>query len=305
MSKLIQMLPKQITVGPRASPGRALAPAQAWSCPQLSALAKMLGAGLPPTAGVSWGHALYGLLEHAADAVIVVDMTVPMLPISYANGGFAQLTGWRVDEAVGRNCRFLQGKHTEGAALSQLISAVRQRTACKLRITNMRKDGSPFLNELSLHPVHDSSGAYRYNIGVLVDASAGGSSPRAEALRASLPTVFEGELDIPHGNSDYEPCDPIAQWKQYQPLTSKLIRLLWSTDPDGAMRKFLTLPAPLSVPAVSSIGKFLSTKAADDEKLLALLVTQEARGEWSAMAGRTDQAARSAGAASALSKYSE
>ena len=50
---------------------------------------------------------------------------------------------------------------------------VGERTACRLRITNARKDGSLFVNELSMHPVHDSEGAYRFNIGVLSDVSAG------------------------------------------------------------------------------------------------------------------------------------
>ena len=81
-------------------------------------------------------------------------------------------------------------------------------------------------------------------------------------------------------------------------MTSKLIRLLWSTDMDGAMRKFLTLSPALSQPALASVGKFLNSKAPDDEQLLAKLVTHQTRGMWDAMAGRTDQV--SSGAASAL-----
>ena len=37
-------------------------------------------------------------------------------PIIYANQGFARLTGYEVDEALGRNCRFLQGPDTDPAA---------------------------------------------------------------------------------------------------------------------------------------------------------------------------------------------
>ena len=46
------------------------------------------------------------------------------------------------------------------------------------------------------------------------------------------------------------------------------------------------------------MGKFLNSKAPDDEQLLAKLVTHQTRGMWDAMAGRTDQV--SSGAASAL-----
>ena len=300
MSKLIQMLPKQITVPVPATPSTALGASGAWACPSLNALASTMG--MPSPSSGSWRDALCGLLDGVSDAAIVVDMSTPMLPISFANGGFAKLTGWSVDEAVGQNCRFLQGTQTEGAALSQMVTAVRQRTACRLRITNVRKDGSPFVNELTLHPVHDSNGAYRYNIGVLVDASSG-TSASAESLRRALPMMFEAELQPLRDGEQFGVVDPIAQWKQYQPMTSKLIRLLWSTDPDGAMRKFLTLPAHLSKPAITSVGKFLASKVADDEALLVTLVTQQMRGDWSAMAGRTDQSLASSGKASALDSF--
>ena len=46
---------------------------------------------------------------------------------------------------------------------------------CFVRITNYRKDGSSFVNLLSLRPVHDSNGVYRFCIGVQFDATV---SPR-------------------------------------------------------------------------------------------------------------------------------
>ena len=74
-----------------------------------------------------------------------------------------------------------------------MITAIRQRESCLLQITNARKDGAPGVNELSLHPVHDSDGTYRFNIGVLTDASVG-ASPRCNLLRGKLPTAFDAEL---------------------------------------------------------------------------------------------------------------
>jgi len=63
----------------------------------------------------------------------------------------------------------------------------------RVRITNVRKDGSPFLNELTLHPVYDLCGMYRFNIGVLADAGAPVWATW-KRLRASVPTCFEAEL---------------------------------------------------------------------------------------------------------------
>ena len=242
---------------------------------------------------------MYSVLQGVNVATLVVDMTRAMLPIAFVNGAFTSLTGYSSTEAIGRNCRFLQSKATEPAALSQLITAIRQRTACRLRITNARKDGSAFVNELTLHPVHDSEGGYRYSIGVLVDGSQGSSS-LAETLRGALPTVFEAELAPSRRGDEYAAVEPLGQWKQYQPMTSKLIRLLWSTDTDGAMRKLLTLPSILSARVVASIGQFLSAKEAkEDEMLLGTMIMQLQQGDWAPMAGRTDQPS---GAASALDR---
>ena len=152
---------------------------------------------MPSTGGSGWFTTLCALLDRAPHAVIVVDMSVPMLPIAYANRGFATLTGWRVDEAVGRNCRFLQGAQTEGGALSTLVSAVRDRTACRVSITNVRKDGSPFVNELSMHPVHDSKGVHRFMIGMQCDDRAPMSSKAMlAAIRHLLPTKFPASLNV-------------------------------------------------------------------------------------------------------------
>jgi PAS domain S-box-containing protein len=292
MSKLIKMLPKQIEVPVPMTPSTssAMSVSQSpWSCPQLAALANALGVAMPSTDGAEWCTAFYSLLEHASDAVIVVDMCVPMLPIAFANQAFARLSGWSVDEAIGRNCRFLQGPATEGIELSKLITAVRAQKPCQLQITNVRKDGSPFLNELSLHPVTDSSGMYRFNVGVLADASRGPSEGRAR-LRASLPASFQSELQPMSFEQQFGHAERIAQWKQYQPGTSKLIRLLWSTDADGAFRKLLTLPENLSRPAIASVGGFFASKSMpENEQRLVQLITQQMSGAWDAMAGRVDQ----------------
>jgi hypothetical protein len=63
--------------------------------------------------------------------------------------------------------------------------------------------------------------------------------------------------------------------------------MLWATDVDATLRKILTLPAPMTKAAISSIGSFLAKKAPEDEALLAKLLTAMQAG-WSSVAGRTD-----------------
>jgi len=138
---------------------------------------------------------------------------VPGLPIKYCNDAFTRLTGWRNEEATGRNCRFLQGPHTEADVLAQVIAAVRIGSPASVQITNHRKSGSPFVTSLSLHPVRDSNGVYRFNVGVLVDAAsmrewsekadsvaAIAARTSLDKLRTKMPVSFDAQIEpqLPH-----------------------------------------------------------------------------------------------------------
>ena len=61
-----------------------------------------------------------------------------------------------------------------------------------MRVTNYRKDGSSFVNVLTIHPVHDSDNEYRFSIGILSDLSQGSAEGDAlERLRGVLPSLLQ------------------------------------------------------------------------------------------------------------------
>jgi PAS domain S-box-containing protein len=74
-------------------------------------------------------------------------------PIIFANDAFLALTGYRRDEVIGRNCRFLQGPDTDPAAIETMRRAVADGEDVTLDILNYRKDGTTFWNALYLSPV--------------------------------------------------------------------------------------------------------------------------------------------------------
>ena len=125
---------------------------------------------------------------------------------------------------------------------------------------------------------------------MLVDAAAtpAVSAMPVVALRQSVPTRFEVSQQ-PLPPPPFAPADAVAQWKEFQPATSKLMRLLWSTDADGALRRLLTLPEALSKPAVASLGSFFASKQPEDEQRLLVLLGALQRGDWAILAGRVDQ----------------
>ena len=112
------------------------------------------------------------LLEDEADgSVIICDPSQPDTPIIYASDAFLAQTGYEREEALGRNCRFLQGPDTNPAAVEAIRMGVAARTRFTIDLLNYRKDGAPYRSRLRIRPVFDQEGALAYLVGTqsLVD----------------------------------------------------------------------------------------------------------------------------------------
>ena len=92
-------------------------------------------------------------------------------PIVYANAAFCSLTGYDIDEIVGRNCRFLQGPETDRGAVLRIRQALANKSAVGLDILNYRKDGSTFWNALFISPVFNNDGELTYFFSSQFDAT--------------------------------------------------------------------------------------------------------------------------------------
>jgi PAS domain S-box-containing protein len=84
--------------------------------------------------------------------VVLVDVLDPEHPLVFVGKGFEKLTGYRADECVGRNCRFLQGRGTDPFTIHQLRTTIDEGSVFQGVIRNYRKDGSGFWNRLTLRP---------------------------------------------------------------------------------------------------------------------------------------------------------
>lgn len=110
-------------------------------------------------------------IESSINSVTIVECTQPHLPIVYANPAFERITGYRLEEAVGRNPRFLHGDDHDQPGLDEIRIAVRERRHGHAVFRNHRKDGQIYWADLHIAPVCDESGKCTHFVGIQYDVS--------------------------------------------------------------------------------------------------------------------------------------
>jgi PAS domain S-box-containing protein len=94
--------------------------------------------------------------------MIVTDPNQHDHPIIFCNAAFNRLTGYSDDEAIGRNCRMLQGPKTDPKTVAKIREAIEAGRDVAADILNYRKDGSTFWNAVFISPVRDEAGKIIY-----------------------------------------------------------------------------------------------------------------------------------------------
>ena len=227
--------------------------------------------GLPaPTAG-TWLQMLCEVVENIPLAMLVTDMCVPGLPITYCNQAMAKLTGYERGEIRGRNCRFLQGPMTEASAVRQMIVAVRTASQTTVRVTNYRRDGSTFRNVVTLSPVFDTKGVYRYSIGVLADSERAVSDGNAlQALRNALPEQLEADAQPPRYDPTLRHTSPEDQSLQHKESVIAFTPIHWINQPEQAITE-ICCDSAARMTLISSYWSWCFTEAPEDMPHLELL----------------------------------
>ncbi|MDM9649269.1 PAS domain-containing protein [Rhizobium sp. S163] len=94
--------------------------------------------------------------------MIVTDPNQSDNPVIFCNEAFRRLTGYRDDEIIGRNCRFLQGPETDNATIAKIREGIAAGHDVAVDILNYRKDGTTFWNAVFISPVRDEAGTIIY-----------------------------------------------------------------------------------------------------------------------------------------------
>lgn len=90
--------------------------------------------------------------------------------IVYINDAFTEMTGYTAEEVVGKNPGMLQGPNTEKDVLERLGEQIRRGEVFHGETVNYRKDGSEFILEWQVIPVH-TNGKITHHVAVQHDVS--------------------------------------------------------------------------------------------------------------------------------------
>lgn len=108
---------------------------------------------------------------------VISDPRLPDNPIIACNDAFCALTGYPVEDVVGRNCRFLSGPATEPWLTEEIRRGVREHRPVLVEILNYKRSGQPFRNAVLVAPIYDERDALLYFLGSQLEIDAGAATP--------------------------------------------------------------------------------------------------------------------------------
>nr|AML78054.1 putative LOV domain-containing protein [Kadsura heteroclita] len=121
------------------------------------------------------------LLHPAPCGFLVTDALDPDQPIIYVNTVFELVTGYKAEEILGRNCRFLQcrgpfaqRRHplVDPAVVSEIRRCIDEGIPFQGDLLNFAKDGTPLMNRLRLTPIYGDDETITHVIGIQFFAEA-------------------------------------------------------------------------------------------------------------------------------------
>ncbi len=111
-------------------------------------------------------------LASSSNGIMITKSNADDHAIVYANPAFEHITGYRVEEVLGREGRFLVRDDLAQPGLNEIRNALREKRAGHAVLRNYRKDGSLFWNELHIAPISDlSSSETTHFVSVINDVS--------------------------------------------------------------------------------------------------------------------------------------
>ena len=114
---------------------------------------------------------LMSALSGSQQNFAISDPTLPDNPIVYVSQGFLDLTGYSLDQILGRNCRMLQGPGTDQNAVDVIRKGIEEGIDTSVCLLNYKADGTPFWNQFFVAALRDAANNIVNYVGVQCEVS--------------------------------------------------------------------------------------------------------------------------------------
>ena len=144
-------------------------------------------------------------LKAAAVGIVITDRDGSIL---WVNPAFMMMSGYTLEEVVGKNPRLLNSGKQDAEFYRDMWNAILSGRVWRGEIVNRRKDGTLYNEELTITPVCRTSGEIRHFVAIGQDISA---RKQAEEARAQLAAIVESSNDAIEGIT---PQGAIVSWNR-------------------------------------------------------------------------------------------
>jgi len=105
---------------------------------------------------------IFQQLVQSTNDIIVVTLAAPLAPpgpiIVYVNPAFVALTGYDLDEVIGRSTRLLHGPKTDAQTVAAMRAAMEAHQPIRVELLNYSKSGEEFWLDTNVVPLRDAHG---------------------------------------------------------------------------------------------------------------------------------------------------
>lgn len=116
---------------------------------------------------------LESVITHTTDSVIITKINVDTHEeiIIYVNTAFIEMTGYSLEEIIGKNPCMFRGAKTNITELAKIKEAITNSCECQAEITNYKKNGEEFWVSMSISPVFNELRAATHFIAIEKDVT--------------------------------------------------------------------------------------------------------------------------------------
>src|SRR5579872_2001890 len=129
-------------------------------------------------------------LAATANAVVITDLTGTVI---WVNSAFEQLTGYSLTELVGQSTRVLKSGQNPPALYEEMWRAILDGKIWRGELTNRRKNGSLYIEEMTITPLRNSVGKITHFVAIKQDIT---QRKRLEERTRMLANAVENSPDL-------------------------------------------------------------------------------------------------------------